>query len=353
MSDGVRPVIWSGGAVRLLDQRKLPDREVWMELRDADEVARAIRSLAVRGAPAIGIAAGFAMALAAEGSAEATSGGLVARLEVVARSLIRSRPTAVNLAWAVRRVIAAAADAEDLGSARRAATREAQLIAEEEERAHLRLAAAGEPLIPSGANVLTHCNTGALATAAGFGSALGVIHAAHLSGKGVHVWVDETRPLLQGARLTAWELQRLGIPMTLVADAAAGYLMVTGRVDVVIVGADRIAANGDTANKIGTYPLALLSREHSVPFYVAAPTSSVDPGTRIGDAIEVEMRGPEEVVTLRGVRFAPPGTSALNPAFDVTPARLITAIVTERGVLRPPYGPAIERTLRKPEVAAS
>jgi methylthioribose-1-phosphate isomerase len=339
----VKPVEWREGAVRVLDQRKLPASEEYVEVRDAGEMAEAIRTLAVRGAPLLGIAAGFGMALAAGRSRARGPEGLLRDLDRAGRLLTASRPTAVNVAWAVQRVrgVAGRAVAGGLEAVRRSVLEEALRIAREDEASCAAIAEYGAPLIPAGAKVLTHCNTGALATG-GCGSAQGIITAAHQAGRDIHVWVDETRPLLQGARLTAWELQRLRIPMTLVADVAAGSLMARGLVDLVIVGADRIAANGDAANKIGTYQLAVLAAHHGLPFYLAAPVSTIDPAIPDGAAIVVEERDPSEVTRPFGMPLAPAGTAAANPAFDVTPAGLITAIVTDRGVARPPYG----RTLR-------
>jgi methylthioribose-1-phosphate isomerase len=341
----VNPVAWEGEAVRILDQRKLPVEEAYLECRDVESVADAIRSLAVRGAPAIGIAAGFGVALAAVRAPARSRGELLRELRRAGRMLIAARPTAVNLPWAVGRVVEAASAASDVDAAREAAVAEALAVAGREDEACLLMAELGQALVPEKANVLTHCNTGRLACAAGFGTAQGVMYAAHRAGKRVHVWVDETRPVLQGSRLTAWELQRLGVPMTLVADSAAGLLMAGGRVDLVIVGADRIAANGDVANKIGTYQLAVLAAHHGVPLYVTAPTSTIDPATPTGRDILIEERAPEEVTAPGGVPFAPAGTPALNPAFDVTPAALVTAIITERGVVRPPYRSGLRRIL--------
>jgi methylthioribose-1-phosphate isomerase len=250
--------------------------------------------------------------------------------------LCGTRPTAVNLRWAVDRVLAAAESAGGGRAFAEAALAEARAIEREDAEGCSAMGWFGSELIPEGANVLTHCNTGMLCTA-GIGTAFGVLWCAHLEGKGIHVWVDETRPLLQGARLTAWELQRLGVPFTVIADGAAGSLMARGQVDAVILGADRIAANGDVANKVGTYPLAVLAARHGVAFYVAAPTSTIDPTTPSGDHIEIEERDPEEVTHAFGTRVAPEGAPALNPAFDITSAELITAIVTERGVVRTPY----------------
>jgi methylthioribose-1-phosphate isomerase len=340
-------VEWRHGVLRILDQRRLPSREVHLQARRPSEVAAAISSLAVRGAPLLGITAGYGMAVAAERSSARTAAALLKDLRRAGELLVRSRPTAVNVAWAVRRVLAVAEGFADEGprAVRRAVLREAHLIAREDEASCRAIGLAGADLLPDHANVLTHCNTGALATG-GWGTAQGIIVAAHRAGKAPHVWVDETRPVLQGARLTAWELQRLGIPMTLQADTAAGSLMAEGGVDVVVVGADRIAANGDVANKIGTYPLAVLARHHRIPFYVAAPLSTVDPATPSGADIVVEERRAIEVTSPLGRASAPRGTRVRNPAFDVTPARLVTAIVTDRGVVRPPFGPALRRLVR-------
>ncbi|MGQ0669960.1 MAG: S-methyl-5-thioribose-1-phosphate isomerase [Actinomycetota bacterium] len=339
----VRPVELRDGRVEILDQTRLPADEIYLQCRSAEEVADAIRRMAVRGAPILGIAAAYGLVLAAGASAAGDHAGAMETLEHAGRMLIETRPTAVNIRWAVERVLgrirAEAADA-DIGRLRRLVLEEARAIEREDAEACSAIGRFGRDLVPEGANVLTHCNTGMLCTA-GIGTALGVIYSAHLEGKAVHAWVDETRPLLQGARLTAWELERLGIPMTLVADSAAGSLMAAERVDLVIVGADRIAANGDVANKIGTYPLAVLADHHEIPFYVAAPTSTIDLGTASGSDIEIEERDPVEVTAPLGLVIAPKGTRAANPAFDVTPESLVTAIVTELGVLRPPFTSAL------------
>ncbi len=323
----LRPVLYDEGSdrVRLLDQRLLPAREEWMALATSAEVAEAIRTLAVRGAPAIGVAAAYALAADARRGAD---GPTLARN---AASLARARPTAVNLAWAVRRIAAR------FGEGPAAVLREAHAIRDEDEAACRRMGALGAALLPPRARVLTHCNAGALATA-GYGTALGVIRAAVEAGNPVTVLADETRPFLQGARLTAWELHRDGIPVTLLTDGMAGWLMARGEVGCVVVGADRIAANGDVANKIGTYQLAVLAAHHGLPFYVAAPWSTVDLATPSGAAIPIEERGSAEVVEIAGQRIAPEGVPARYPAFDVTPAALVTAIITERGVVRAPHG---------------
>jgi methylthioribose-1-phosphate isomerase len=332
----LRPVLYDDARdlVRLLDQKRLPAEEVWLELDSAEAVARAIADLTVRGAPAIGVAAAYGLAV------EARRGAGVARLREVAELLVRARPTAVNLAWAVRRI----SRRIGLGAAEILAA--AHAIRDEDEAACRRIGALGAPLLPPRARVLTHCNAGALATA-GYGTALGVIRAAVEGGNPVTVFADETRPFLQGARLTAWELHRDGIPVTLLTDAMAGWLMARGEIACVVVGADRIAANGDVANKIGTYTLAVLAAHHHLPFYVAAPWSTVDLETATGAAIPIEERGDHEVLTIGGQRIAPVGVPARYPAFDVTPAELVTAIVTERGVVRGPYDAAL-RALATP-----
>ncbi|OFW79146.1 MAG: S-methyl-5-thioribose-1-phosphate isomerase [Actinobacteria bacterium RBG_19FT_COMBO_70_19] len=342
---GIVPVEWCGDAVAILDQRALPHREVVLECRTVEDVVEAIRSLAVRGAPIIGVAAAYGMALAATVSTEGRTRSLLGELEDAADALKVARPTAVNLAWAVDRMMAVATRqccqvGSTLQRVHEEMVAEALRIEAEDREACSAIGAFGQDLVPEGADVLTHCNTGMLCTA-GIGTALGVVIAAHRAGKRPHVWVDETRPVLQGARLTAWELGKLGIDRTLIADVAAGSLMARGEVDLAIVGADRIAANGDVANKVGTYPLAVLARHHDVPFYVAAPVSTIDLSTPTGSDIPIEERDPAEVTSPMGFDLAELGTPAANPAFDVTPAELVTAIVTDRGVLRPPYGPAL------------
>jgi len=312
---------WTGDRLLMLDQRLLPLREVWLELRSAEEVAAAIRDMAVRGAPAIGIAAAYGMALAARCDQD-----LVQTREVLAAS----RPTAVNLFWALERVSEVSAEGFERVLA------EAQAIEREDLEMNLAIGSHGAPLIPPGANVMTVCNTGALATA-GHGTALGVIRSCHAAGNRIHVWSCETRPRQQGLRLTAYELMKEGIPFHSIADSAAASLMRSGRVDCVIAGADRIATNGDTANKIGTYMLAVLAQHHGVPFYIAAPSSTLDPSLASGELIPIEERSAEELTHVEDVRIAPEGCQVFNPAFDVTPGDLISAIVTEHGVHRPPF----------------
>jgi len=336
MTEPLRPVLYdeAGDFVRLLDQRLLPHEETWLALASATAVAEAIRNLAVRGAPAIGVTAAYALAC------EARRGASRAALEAAAEHLVQARPTAVNLGWAVKRMAARFAEGAST------LLREAHAIRDEDEAACRRMGALGAELVPDKARILTHCNAGALATA-GYGTALGVVRAAFEAGKDVAVFADETRPFLQGARLTAWELHRDGIPVTVLTDGMAGWLMQRGEIACVVVGADRIAANGDVANKIGTYALAALARENGVPFYVAAPASTIDLGTPGGDQIPIEERAAEEVTTLAGVETAPKGVAAANPAFDLTPAEYVTAIITENGVTGPPYEQSLARLLRQ------
>ena len=324
-----RSVDFKNGRVILLDQARLPREEVYLELSTWQEVAQAIVEMRVRGAPAIGLAAAFGVVLAAGVPSDP-------RAEVgrALEGLSRTRPTAVNLFRALSRMESVARSAED-ADLFPVLLREAWTMVQEQAEADRRMGELGAELLSPGARVLTHCNAGGLATYT-LGTALGVIKTAHRQGKKVFVWVDETRPLLQGARLTAWELQKEGVPHRVICDDMAGYLMARGEVDAVLVGADRVAANGDTANKIGTYSLAVLARWHGIPFYVAAPLSTLDPGTSSGDRIPIEERDPSEVLSFMGLETAPPGSPAFNPAFDVTPAGLITAIITEAGVVRQP-----------------
>ena len=334
----------SDGVLLLVDQRRLPDALIEYPCRSAGEVAFAIREMVVRGAPAIGAAAAIGLALSAEKMRSAKPYARRATLRGGANALRNARPTAVNLRWAVDRVMdrcEAVGDLSDDGAAIAAAMRaEADAIVMEATIDHGRLATFGLEVLPvpegRAVNVLTHCNTGPLACGQ-FGTALGIVQVAHHADRPIHVWVDETRPYLQGARLTTWELAQAGVSHALLPDVAAGHLMARGEVDVILVGADRVAANGDTANKVGTYTLAVLAARHGIPFYVCAPTSSVDLDTADGSAIVIEERRPEEVLEFRGVRIAPVGTAVRNPAFDVTPADLITGIVTEEGVVRPPF----------------
>ena len=334
----IAPIRWQDGRLVLLDQRRLPGELVERAHADWREVADAIRTLAVRGAPAIGVAAAFGVALAARASRAADWDALAAELDGAIAGLAATRPTAVNLFWALdrmRRAIAASRGMARTALADRLVA-EAQAILDEDLAANRAMGAHGAALVPAGARILTHCNAGALATA-GYGTAVGVIRAAQERGLVKLVWVDETRPVMQGSRLTAWEMVQEGIPHRLISDVAAAFVMRRGEVDLVVTGADRIAANGDTANKIGTYGLAVLARHHGIPFYVAAPMSTVDPSIASGASIVIEERDAAEVRGVAGRETAPAESPVFNPAFDVTPAELIAAIITERGVFRPPY----------------
>ncbi len=348
------PFRWEGDRLILIDQRRLPDELVEVEVRSAAETAQAIRDMTVRGAPAIGQVAAIGLALAAGRLRLSKPYARRATIHGAANALRNARPTAVNLAGAVDRMLARyevlgelSEDGDAIADGMRA---EAEAMVFEATTDHGRLAELGFVELPDTAdrplNVLTHCNTGPLACGQ-FGTALGIVQVAHHAGRPIHVYVDETRPYLQGARLTAWELAQAGVPHTLIADVAAGWLLSQGKVDVVLVGADRVAANGDTANKVGTYALAVLAARHHVPFYVCAPMTSVDLATQDGAGIRVEMRAPSEVTRFRGTQVAPRETEALNPAFDVTPAELVTGIVTDEGVLRPPYEPALAAAMER------
>jgi methylthioribose-1-phosphate isomerase len=344
---------WEDGVLLLLDQTKLPGTVEYIQCRDHETVAEAIRSLRVRGAPAIGAAAAYGLVLGVLAARPRNRQELLARAREVAEVLASTRPTAVNLTWALNRLLhkLEATPSQDTRELTELLINEAHAIYQEDREGNKRIGRYGQELVPRGARILTHCNAGALATA-GYGTALGVIRAAYEAGKQVSVYADETRPLLQGARLTTWELLQDNIPVTLITDNMAAYLMARGMVDLVVVGADRIAANGDVANKIGTYGLAVLAKEHGLPFYVAAPLSTIDLSLVSGKDIPIEEREPEEVTHLAGVPVAPAGVKVWNPAFDVTPARLVTAIITDRGVARPPYAESLPRlcsTVAKPE----
>ncbi|GAB4222100.1 MAG: S-methyl-5-thioribose-1-phosphate isomerase [Acidobacteriota bacterium] len=346
----IEPVKFDERGVVLLDQRVLPHEERWIALGSVEEVAQAIRDMVVRGAPAIGVTAAWGLVVAARAAARATDGpdAFRERLREAGTLLEAARPTAVNLAWAVRRMLERL-DAESAADRAvtdlvRALEDEAAAIQREDVETNRSIGRNGSLLVPDGARVLTHCNAGALATA-GYGTALGVIRAAVEEGKRVEVFADETRPFLQGARLTAWELQHDGIDVTVITDNMAGALMARGEIDLVIVGSDRIAINGDVANKIGTYSVAVLARRHGIPFYVAAPRSTIDPDCPDGDAIPIEERPAEEVTHLAGTRITPEGVPVRNPAFDVTPAELVTAIITEEGIARAPYASSLRSQL--------
>lgn len=344
----MRTVAWDNGVVKMIDQRLLPAVFEVVEFTDYRDVARAIKDMYIRGAPAIGAAAAFGMALAVRQSSATDRVALLRDLEAAADVLRQARPTAVNLFWAVDRMLRVASD-ENLASVddvRDAILADAQALADEDVEINQRMAAHGAALIKDGDSILHHCNTGALA-AVDYGTALGVVRMAHEQGKKIHVFVDETRPRLQGARLTAWELQQLGIDFTLIVDNAAGHYMRTGQVDICLVGSDRTAANGDVANKIGTYKLAVVAKENGIPFYPVVPTSTIDLNCPTGDDIPIEERDPEEVVglTLNGMPIAPVGIKVGNPAFDVTPAKYVTGIVTENGIAYPPFDLSLRKVV--------
>ena len=328
----------------MLDQRLLPAQEIYVSCPDYREVAEAIRSMVIRGAPAIGIAAAMGVALGVKSADLQTPEALDLHFQRVCEVMASTRPTAVNLFWAIERMKRSYERARPGGveAVRSALIREALAMHAEDVDANRRMGRFGQELIPDGARILTHCNAGALATA-GYGTALGVIRAAVEAGKTVRVWADETRPFLQGARLTAWELSQDGIPVTVITDNMAGHFMHLGRVDCVIVGADRIAANGDVANKIGTYSVAVLAKENNVPFFVAAPISTLDLSITDGSRIPIEERDPDEVRKIRDVAITSPGARVENPAFDVTPARYVSAIITDHGVARAPYSESLRR----------
>lgn len=355
-----RTLWWEAGAVCLIDQRQLPDQEVIVRCTTIDLVARAIRTMQVRGAPAIGCTAAYGMALVAQEAAKPDAGdpaltSMLEQLEQAKAFLDSQRPTAVNLSWATNRMLACARQfvAEKAVPATERPTT-AELAARLLEEAHAiqsedlamcyAIGRYGAPLIPTRGRVLTHCNAGGLATA-GYGTALAPIRTAHERGRSIHVYVDETRPFLQGARLTSWELLHAGVPCTLITDNMAGYFMYRGDIDCVIVGADRIVANGDVANKIGTYSIAVLARAHGIPFFVAAPSTTIDLSLPDGDSIPIEQRDPAEVTSIAGRSIAPAGVVAAHPAFDVTPHALVAAIITERGVIYPPFEQNLRRLL--------
>jgi methylthioribose-1-phosphate isomerase len=340
-------VEWSEGKVLLIDQTLLPLEQQWVECTTYEEVAEAIREMKVRGAPAIGVTAAFGMVLGAAAYRGTDPDGFCMHMHEVAERLRKTRPTAVNLFWAIEKTLAVATSAPEQGveATKKALLDLAQRMAIEDVEANKRMGAFGAQLLPEEGTVLTHCNAGALATVS-YGTALGVIRAAVEQGKKIRVFADETRPFLQGSRLTAWELVTEGIPTTLITDGMAGHFMKMGTIDAVVVGADRIAANGDVANKIGTYSVAVLAKENGVPFYVAAPTSTIDLSIPTGDQIVIEERNPREVLYIGNTRIAPEGVDVANPAFDVTPHRYVTAIITENGVAREPYDEALQRLVK-------
>lgn len=341
---------WTEDGVRFIDQTKLPTEETYVTCKTYQEVADVIRNMVVRGAPAIGVAAGMGIALGVKNSKAESLGDLKRDLDQICDVLGKTRPTAVNLFWAIRRMQEKfeAVRGRPVEQIKQALIEEAQRMHAEDIAANQAMGRHGATLMPASGGVLTHCNAGALATA-GYGTALGVIRAAVEQGKKIHVYADETRPFLQGSRLTAWELVKDGIPTTVISDNMSGAIMRQGKIGAVIVGADRIAANGDVANKIGTYTVAVLAKEHGIPFYVAAPTSTVDLETPDGSKIPIEQRNPAEVTTIAGKLMTPAGVEIENPAFDVTPAKYVTAIVTERGIARAPYGESLAGLVRGQE----
>src|ERR671938_683882 len=343
----IKTVEWTDEGVRMLDQRILPMEEKYLMLRSYEEVADAIKKMVVRGAPAIGVSAAMGLALGAKQAVGNSVADLEYDFDYMCDVMSKTRPTAVNLFWAIERMRdafrRAKAETEDVEEVKERLIIEARKIFDEDIEANRNLGRFGGELIPDGATVLTHCNAGALATAGDYGTALGVVRGARDAGKRVAVIADETRPFLQGARLTAWELHKDDIPVTLITDNMAGHVMKQGKVDAVVVGADRIAANGDTANKIGTYMVAVLAREHKIPFYVAAPLSTIDLKIASGEEIPIEERDTREVTHVRDQQLAPEGIEVHNPAFDVTPHELIAAIITDKGVARPPYTESLKK----------
>ncbi len=329
---------WYNGCLVLLDQTRLPAEVRYVRCKKPEEVAEAIKTMKVRGAPAIGAAAAYGLALGAVQDNSTDKESFIESLQKISELLGSTRPTAVNLFWALKRMMKVVYDthSDDVSELKELLLQEAHKILQEDLEMNRKIGEYGNSLVPRRAGILTHCNAGALATA-GYGTALGVIRAAHEAGKQIQVFADETRPLLQGARLTAWELMQDKIPVTLITDSMAGYLMKKGRIDLAVVGADRITGNGDVANKIGTYTVAVLCKEHGIPFYVAAPVSTIDMTLAAGDEIPIEERESVEITTIGGQEIAPRGVRVFNPAFDVTPNYLVTAIITDRGIVRPPY----------------
>lgn len=334
----LKSIEWRDDHVRILDQTFLPSRTVYSDIRDVGRMWEAIKSLRVRGAPAIGIAAAYGLYLGTKDLPENSYASFEIEVNRISEYLNSSRPTAVNLKWALDRIKSTlhAHRTESIAQLKERILKVAQTIHDEDKRVCKQIGLNGQDVIPKKANILTHCNTGGLATGQ-YGTALSVIYHAHEKGKKIHVWVDETRPLLQGARLTAWELMRAEIPMHLVTDSMAGHLMQTGKVDLVIVGTDRVASNGDMANKIGTYSLAVLAKHHGIPFYVATPASTVDLKVASGAEIPIEERDAKEITSFGNTDVAPSKVQVYNPAFDVTPAELITAYITEKGIIKPPF----------------
>ncbi|MBW1722376.1 MAG: S-methyl-5-thioribose-1-phosphate isomerase [Deltaproteobacteria bacterium] len=344
---------WHKDTIRMIDQRKLPLRVQWYVCRRYRDVIRAIENMVIRGAPAIGVAAAMGLALGAASIEAKTYGSFRRRFVRIADRMVKARPTAVNLKWAVVRMSALVdrMTSRPPDEIKKALREESERILAEDIAINRKIGENGATLVPEGATILTHCNAGSLATG-GYGTALGVIRAAHEAGKNIQVIADETRPWLQGLRLTAFELMEEDIPVTVIADSAAGFLMRQNKIDLVVTGADRIAANGDVANKIGTYQVAVLAKENGIPFYVAAPLSTIDPDIASGDLIPVEIRSPEEIIRIGKRNIGPMGVRAFNPAFDISPAAYVTAIITEVGVIRPPYQESIRKIFQDPAISS-
>jgi methylthioribose-1-phosphate isomerase len=345
----IQTLEWTDAGVRFIDQRRLPVEEVYVTCKSFQEVAEAIRSMIVRGAPAIGVAAAMGIALGIRDSKAADTKQLREEFAAISSVIAKTRPTAVNLFWAIGRMqnLFEQNSTQPIAAIKKRLIEEAKRMHAEDIAACEAMGKHGAVLMPASGGVLTHCNAGALATC-GYGTALGVIRAAVVAGKKIHVFADETRPFLQGSRLTAWELKKDGIPATVITDNMAGAMMNQGKINAVIVGADRIAANGDVANKIGTYTVAVLAKEHGIPFYVAAPWSSVDMNMPNGEKIPIEQRAEKEVTHIAGMQIAPDGIGVQNPAFDVTPNRYVAAIITERGIARPPFMQSLANLERQP-----
>ena len=339
---------WNGQHIRMIDQRKIPDRMEWFICKGYKDVINGIQRMVIRGAPAIGVAAAMGLALGTRSIRTKSYAAFMNRLKEIADEMLLARPTAVNLRWAVERMIrlAEAMAGRSVDEIKSALRQESIKILDEDIEINRKIGKNGLSLVPKGATILTHCNAGSLATG-GYGTALGVIRAAHENGRGIEVIADETRPWLQGLRLTAFELMEDGIPVSVIADNAAGSLMRQKRIDLVITGADRIAANGDVANKIGTYQVAVLAKTNKIPFYIAAPVSTIDPTIKNGDMIPVEQRGPEEICQIGKLTIGPSNIRALNPVFDITPAKYVSAIITEKGVIRPPFRKGLHALFRK------
>ncbi len=350
-NSNIKSISWEEDYIKILDQTRLPAEEVYIECYELERSAKAIEDLSIRGAPAIGVTAAFAMALEAQKINEENYSGFIGRLEIIKQRLLKTRPTAVNLLWALNRMMLKVSKPDDdIIKLKNELKKEALCIYNEDLDINIKIGENAQSVVPDKADIITVCNTGALATA-GHGTALGVVRTAVAMGKRIFVAACETRPLLQGARLTSWELKRDNIPFVLITDSMAAYFMRKRGADMVIAGADRIAANGDTANKIGTYSLAVLAKVHKIPFYIAAPVSTIDFSCATGDLIPIEERKPEEITTIKGIAIAPQGTDVWNPAFDVVPAEYISGIITEKGILKAPYEESIRGVRRNSDTS--